>query len=154
LTISLVVALGGLALGWLVYKDFKAGQPDPLQKPLGPVYTLLQNKWYFDEFYNYFVVKPVIWISEVFTYRWMDKGAIDGILHFIGKLPIWIGDFLRNKFDTPFINVFIGDGTAAVFQKAGHELRYTQTGRIQTYLIASASFLIVLVAVLAYLFLA
>jgi hypothetical protein len=43
---------------------------------------------------------------------------------------------------------------AAVLQKAGHELRYTQTGRIQSYLIASASFLIVLVAVLAYLFLA
>jgi NADH-quinone oxidoreductase subunit L len=154
LLISLGVALGGLALGWLVYKDYKAGQPDPLQKPLGPVYTLLQNKWYFDEFYNFFVVKPVIWISEVFTYRWMDKGLIDGILHFIGKLPIWIGDFLREKFDKPFINEFLGDGTAAVFQKAGHELRYTQTGRIQTYLIASASFLIVLVAVLAYLFLA
>ncbi len=154
LLISLGVALGGLALGWLVYKDYKAGQPDPLQKPLGPVYTLLQNKWYFDEFYNFFVVKPVIWISEVFTYRWMDKGLIDGILHFIAKLPIWIGDFLRNKFDKPFINELIGDGTAAVFQKAGHELRYTQTGRIQTYLIASASFLIVLVAVLAYLFLA
>jgi NADH-quinone oxidoreductase subunit L len=154
LTISLVVALGGLALGWLVYKDYKAGQPDPLQRPLGPVYTLLQNKWYFDEFYNFFVVKPVVWISEVFTSLWMDKGLIDGILHFIGKLPIWIGDFLREKFDKPFINEFIGDGTAAVFQKAGHELRYTQTGRIQTYLIASASFLIVLVAVLAYLFLA
>jgi NADH-quinone oxidoreductase subunit L len=154
LMISLVVALGGLALGWLVYKDYKAGQPDPLQKPLGSVYTLLQNKWYFDEFYNFFVVKPVVWISEVFTSLWMDKGLIDGILHFIGKLPIWIGDFLRNKFDKPFINEFIGDGTATVFQRAGHELRYTQTGRIQTYLIASASFLIVLVAVLAYLFLA
>lgn len=152
LTISLVVALGGLGLGWLVYKDVKAGQPDPLQKLLGPFYALFQNKWFFDEFYAFFVVKPIVWISEVFTTA-MDKGVIDGILHFIGKLPIWIGDFLRNKFDKPFINEFIGDGTAAVFQKAGHELRYTQTGRIQSYLVVSASFLIVLVAVLAYLFL-
>jgi NADH-quinone oxidoreductase subunit L len=154
LAISLVVALGGLGLGWLVYRGVKAGQPDPLQKPLGPIYVLLQNKWFFDEFYNFFVVKPVVWISEVFTSLWMDKGVIDGILHFFGNLPIWIGDFLRNKFDKPVINEFFGDGTAAVFQKFGHELRYTQTGRIQTYLVASASFLIVLVAVLAYLFLA
>jgi len=152
LAISVVVALGGLGLGWLVYRGVKAGQPDPLQKPLGPIYTLLQNKWYFDEFYAFFVVKPVIWFSEVFTSQWMDKGVIDGILHFIGKTPIWIGDFLRNKFDKPVINEFFGDGTAAVFQKFGHELRYTQTGRIQSYLIASASFLIVLVAVLAYYF--
>ncbi|MDX9991973.1 MAG: NADH-quinone oxidoreductase subunit L [Anaerolineales bacterium] len=154
LGISLVVALGGLGLGWLVYKDHKAGQPDPLQKAIGPLYLFLQNKWFFDEFYNFFVVKPVIWLSAVFTSLWMDKGLIDGILHFIAKTPIWIGDFLRNKFDKPFINEFIGDGTAAVFQKAGHELRYTQTGRIQSYLIVSASFLIVLAAVLAYLFLA
>ena len=121
LGISLVVALGGLGLGWLVYKDVEAGQPDPLQKPFGPIYNLLQNKWYFDEFYAFFVVKPVIWLSEVFTSQWMDKGVIDGILHFIGKTPIWIGDFLRNKFDKPFINEFIGDGTATLFQKAGQE---------------------------------
>ncbi len=153
LIISLVVALGGLALGWLVYKDFKAGQPDPLQKPFGPLYGFLQNKWYFDEFYAFFVIQPVIWISEVFTNA-MDRGFIDGVLHSFGKVALWIGDLFRNKFDKPFINEFLGDGTAAIFQKAGHELRYTQTGRIQSYLIVSASFLIVLVAVLAYLFLA
>ena len=46
---SLVVALGGLALGWWTYRDVKAGQPDPLKKPLAGLYPVLQNKYYFDE---------------------------------------------------------------------------------------------------------
>ena len=49
---SLVVALGGLTLGWLVYRDVKAGATDPLAKPLGPLHPVLKNKYYFDELYR------------------------------------------------------------------------------------------------------
>ncbi|MEX2143679.1 MAG: NADH-quinone oxidoreductase subunit L, partial [Anaerolineales bacterium] len=44
LLVSLGVALGGLALGWLVYR--KAGQVDPLRKPLGAFYNLIENKYF------------------------------------------------------------------------------------------------------------
>ncbi len=147
---SLVVALGGLLLGWAVYKNVEAGQPDPLEKPLGFLYPFLQNKWYFDEFYQYFVVQPVIWFSEVFSSQWLDKLVIDGALHFIGRSALAIGDVFRNKFDKPVINEFIGDGTATVFQKAGHELRLLQTGRIQNYMISAVALMIVLGAILIY----
>ncbi len=50
---SLVVALGGLLAGWLTYRNFKVGQEDPLKKWLGPVYKVLQNKYYFDEIYDH-----------------------------------------------------------------------------------------------------
>ena len=40
LLISLAVSLGGLALGWWVYKDVQVGEPDPLKKPLGPIYKI------------------------------------------------------------------------------------------------------------------
>jgi NADH-quinone oxidoreductase subunit L len=150
LTISLVVALGGLGLGWLVYKDVKAGQPDPLEKPLGPIYPFLKNKWYFDEFYMYFVVKPMTWVSEVFTFQWMDRGFIDGILHTVAVFSTQIGSFLRNYFDKPFINEFIGDGSAAVFQWAGHKLRFIQTGRVQAYLLSAVATFLVIGAALYY----
>jgi len=145
---SLVVALGGLTLGWLVYKDVKAGQADPLQKPLGILYPFLKNKWYFDEFYAYFVVKPMNWVSEVFT-PWMDRTVIDGILHSVARLSLFIGHVLRNYFDKPVINELIGDGTAEIFWR-GQAIRYVQTGRVQSYLIGSVGVLIVIAALLYY----
>ncbi len=49
---SLVVALGGLYLGWLVYRNVKAGAADPLEQAAGRRVRLLKNKYYFDEFYQ------------------------------------------------------------------------------------------------------
>ena len=153
LTISLVVALGGLTLGWLVYKDVKAGDADPLEKPLGFLYPFLKNKWYFDEFYAFFVIKPMTWVSEVFTYQWMDRGIIDGILHFFARAALFIGHVFRNYFDKPVINEFIGDKLGAywTFQPAGRALSKMQTGRIQTYLIGAIAVLFAIGAAL-YLF--
>jgi len=145
---SLLVALGGLTLGWLVYKDVKAGQPDPLEKPLGGLYPVLKNKWYFDEFYSYFIVKPMNWISEVFT-PWMDRTLIDGILHSVARLALFIGFVLRNYFDKPIINELIGDGTANVFWQ-GQKIRVIQTGRVQSYLIGTVSLLLVIAGLLYY----
>ncbi|MCX6066348.1 MAG: NADH-quinone oxidoreductase subunit L [Chloroflexi bacterium] len=145
---SLVVALGGLTLGWLVYKDVKAGQRDPLEKPLGALYPVLKNKWYFDEFYAAYVIKPVTWVCEVFT-PWMDRSIIDGILHSVARLALFIGHVLRNYFDKPVINELIGDGTAEIFWR-GQNIRYIQTGRVQSYLVGSVGVLIVIAAVLYY----
>ena len=145
---SLVVALGGLYLGWMVYRNVKAGQADPLQKPLAGLYPILKNKWYFDEFYAFFVVKPMNWVSEVFT-PWMDRTVIDGILHTVAHLALSIGGILRNYFDKPFINEFIGDGTANVFWQ-GQNIRFIQTGRIQSYLVATVGLAIVIAGLLYY----
>ena len=50
---SLVVALGGLCLGWLVYRNVTAGQHDPLQEALaGRSTRCCKNKYYFDELYD------------------------------------------------------------------------------------------------------
>ncbi len=154
LAISIGVALGGLGLGWLVYKDVKAGQPDPLKKPLGPIYTLLANKWYFDEFYNFFVVRPVTWFSEVFSYIWMDKFLFDGFLHSIGAGAAFIGNTIRNYFDKPIINELIGDKLGAywTFQPAGRALRKVQTGRIQTYLLGALATLLIVGALYYFIF--
>ena len=148
LTTSLVVALGGLYLGWLVYKNFKAGQTDPLEKPLGGLYPYLRNKWYFDELYARYIYRAANWISESFT-PWMDRTVIDGILHSVSRAALFIGHVLRNYFDKPVINEFIGDGTAQVVWR-GRNLRYIQTGRIQSYMIASVGVLIVVAAILYY----
>jgi len=133
---SLVVALGGLGLGWLVYREVPSAEEDPLKKTLGPVHTVLKNKYYFDELYDFLFVRPAIWFSEKFVFEGMDRKVIDGVLHLVARVTYWLGGIFRNYFDLPVINRFIGDTLgAAVPQWFGKQFRKIQTGVVQTYMI-------------------
>jgi NADH-quinone oxidoreductase subunit L len=143
---SIVVSLGGLLLGWLVYRNVQAGDPDPLQRPLGAIYRTLNRKYYIDELYQVVFIRPAIWISEVFTSRIMDQGIIDGILHFLAYVSGIIGSFFRNAIDNPIINGFgdfVGEGT----RRIGVAIRVIQTGKVQQYMVAA---LVVILGVLVY----
>ena len=140
---SLVVALLGLFLGWLVYRNIPAGSQDPVAKALGPLHTLLKNKYYFDELYDFLFVRPAYWFADVFTFQWMDRKVIDGILHAVALAAFWLGGIFRNYFDKPVVNGF-GDLVGESSKKFGQVLRPIQTGRIQQYMIRS---LVVIVAV-------
>jgi NADH-quinone oxidoreductase subunit L len=139
---SLVVALGGLFLGWLVYRNVKSAKQDFMQIPV------LRNKWYFDEAYSFLFIKPAIWISEKFTY-YMDRIAIDGILHSVARFSLFLGHAFRNYFDKPVINEFLGDGTGNLVKASGSGLRKIQSGRVQYYMIVSMVVLVIF-AVLYY----
>jgi NADH-quinone oxidoreductase subunit L len=125
---SLVVALGGLYTGWVVYRNVNSPAEDRFQIPL------LKNKYYFDEIYDRVFVKPAYWFADNVVYKFMDQGVIDGILHIFGPITDRLGSIIRNYFDLPVINRFFGDGSAEVTYRAGDRLRIVQTGRIQQYL--------------------
>jgi NADH-quinone oxidoreductase subunit L len=148
---SLVVALGGLALGWWVYKSYKAGALDPVEKALGPgISRLLKNKYYIDEIYQTLFIRPAEWLAEVFTSRWMDRVVIDGFLHWFAYISGIIGNFLRNFIDKPIVNGsgdFIGEST----KKLGSVFRTIQTGRVQQYMILALVSLAVFSAFFYYL---
>jgi NADH-quinone oxidoreductase subunit L len=147
---SLVVSLGGLALGWWVYRDYKAGAVDPVKKALGPVHTVLKNKYYFDELYDFLFVRPAYWLAATFTSLWMDRKVIDGILHWFAHITGVIGNFLRNAIDKPIINGsgdFVGEGT----KKLGGTFRTIQTGRVQQYMILALVAIAVVSALFYYL---
>ncbi len=139
LLISLVVALGGLGVGWLVYKDVKAGQEDPLKKPLGQLYKTLQNKYYFDEFYDKVFVQPAYWLSETFSYLWMDRGVIDGFLHAVARFTYAVGIFFRDFIDVPLVNGF-GDFVGERAKWVGNKIRVIQTGKVQQYMLIALVF--------------
>jgi NADH-quinone oxidoreductase subunit L len=133
LLISVLVSLGGLAVGYYTYRGYQAGETDPVQKLLGPIYPILKNKYYVDELYNKIFIRPAIWLSDVFT-NWVDRRVIDGILHATANAVGVVGSFLRNYIDKPVINGF-GDLVAEVTQKLGINLRPIQTGKIQQYMV-------------------
>jgi len=134
LIVSLVVSLGGIVLGWYVYRNFTRGQDDPLQKPLGRFYIILKNKYYFDELYQFIFVRPAIYFSENISYLFIDRRVIDGFLHWIGRATTSVGGFLRNRIDLPLVNGF-GDLVGEVTKKLGFLIRPIQTGKIQQYMI-------------------
>lgn len=131
---SFVVALGGLLIGWLVYRDTKAGAADALEKPLGGIYKILRNKYYFDELYHLLFVRPAYWVAETFTYLWLDRGLIDGVLHAIANVAFVLGGLFRNWIDKPVVNGF-GDFVGEIVKKFGRTFRFIQTGYIQQYLL-------------------
>ena len=137
LIVSLVVALGGLALGWLVYarRPLSAGQPDPLVKTLGPIHPFLNNKWGWDGLYNSLFIRPTVRLSEKVIYEFIDKGIIDGTLHLIARTFYTIGGYLKR-----FEEVVVSGGVDWVkdrFLSMAKEFRYLQTGKVQEYALIS-----------------
>jgi NADH-quinone oxidoreductase subunit L len=147
LVTSLVVALGGLALGWWVYRGYRKGAMDPTQRALGSVFTLLRDKYYFDELYDTIFVRPAYWLSETFASVWLDKGVIDGTLHLIGRGSLRLGHVFRDYFDTPVVNGS-GDLIANLVQRFGRAFRVIQTGKVQQYLLIAMAIVVVVGAVL------
>ncbi len=134
--ISTVMAVGGLFLGWLLYgrQPLQAGQPDPLVKALGPIHTLLRNKYYFDELYAATVIRFARWLAEFF-YRFDDHWIIDPIVDAVGAFGRSLSAF-GGRFDVRIVDGIV-NGVAEVSDRAAGVLRLVQTGRVQNYLLAA-----------------
>ena len=132
---SLVVALGGLGLGFWVYasRPLRAGQTDPIER-LGGLFTFLHHRWYFDELYRAIFINPLQWIADNYS-RIVDKGVIDAILEGVYKLAVLIARGFK-EFDRVVItggSDLIGNTTRDI----GRELRELQTGQVQNYLLSA-----------------
>lgn len=139
---SLVVALGGLLLGYLVYRKVRDTETDPMEWSLGSVFKVLENKYYIDEFYDLVFIRSAKWFSEVFVSKWMDKLVIDGFIHGIAKFGMGLGNILRQWFDIPVVNRG-GDALASGTRRLGKDLKVTQSGRVQDYMTLSLVFALV-----------
>ncbi len=148
---SLVVALGGLSLGWLVYRHTPAGAQDPIEKAIPGVHRILKNKYYFDELYDRLFVRPSYWFSETFTSTWMDRGVIDGALHWVASVSPIIGHAFRNYFDKPVVNGSADYLAENIVKPFSRSLRAIQTGRIQQYMIGALITLVFFSALFYYL---
>ncbi len=134
---SLVVALGGIFLGWWIYgrNPLKKDETDPLVSTLGPLHTFFNNKWYWDEFYQTVFIDPTKEFSERVVNEIIDKGIIDGIIHLIARVFYKIGQFARS-----FEMAFFGDAVDWAkdqFLIMAREFRQLQTGKIQEYTLIS-----------------
>ncbi|HEX9019301.1 MAG TPA: NADH-quinone oxidoreductase subunit L, partial [Anaerolineaceae bacterium] len=145
---SLLVSLGGLALGYLVYRNFTtASQTDPTRRVTGGWYWgVLQNRYGIDQLYHKILIVPSIWLSEVFTSQWMDKKVIDGAIEGVAKGAWSLGLAIRRWIDLRVIN-WLGDELALGVREGSSEMRHVQTGRIQQYMLMAVLFAVILGAI-------
>jgi NADH-quinone oxidoreductase subunit L len=147
LTIALVstgVAVAGWVLAYLIYGLRPLAVPvDPLRRALGPVYTWLENKWYFDEIYNAIIVQPLIRLARAsFVF---DRGVIDAIVNAVGAFGRWIAGWLKRAIDNPIVDGAV-NGVGRLTAWFGEFMRATQTGNVQNYLLVAAVTVVLLLA--------
>jgi NADH-quinone oxidoreductase subunit L len=130
---SVVVALGGIAVGWFVYgRGYSYEQVDPLRRLLGPVWTLLHRKFYIDELYNQTIVALTGSIAK-FLYWFDDHWVIDPIVDAIGRVGLWISAAAA-AFDRAVIDGAV-NAAGWVSSRTGQVLRNTADGHVQSYLL-------------------
>ena len=125
------------------YVDSRSQTPAGLQYTLmqnaveralgGVIYGWLKNKYWIDELYDVLFVRPAFWLARVF-FTGVDRNVIDNVLHGVAWISLQVGNVFRDYFDRPVVNG-ASDGTGVAAKWAGRELRITQIGRVQAYLI-------------------
>lgn len=75
--LPLLAALGGFGLAFYAYRVHPSF-PGKIARTAKGLYQLLYNKWYFDELYDFFVVRPALWLGERF-WKVGDGAVIDAL---------------------------------------------------------------------------
>ncbi len=105
-----------------------------LRRTLAPLYSLLVHKYWWDEFYSYTVVRPVLWVARCL--RTFDVYVIDGAVNAIGIVFVWLSRLYR------VFDLYVVDGVVNfvgwLATATGGVLRHIQTGRAQNYLLLIA----------------
>ncbi|HKS27958.1 MAG TPA: NADH-quinone oxidoreductase subunit L [Pyrinomonadaceae bacterium] len=83
--ISVLIAVSGIVLGWIIYK----------RRPLLKAPSLLEEKYYVDEIYDAALVNPIKGVSREGLWRFFDIGVIDGIVNGMGRGITEIGSVVR-----------------------------------------------------------
>ena len=120
--ISTGAAVGGALAGLAVYGLRRDQALEPL-RILGPLYTLLSQKYYVDALYENLIVRRSFYRIFAAFANWLDRRFVDGIVDFVG----WL------------------------FRNIGSAVARLQTGQVQAYgtAIALGSLLIILGFLLA-----
>ena len=94
-----------------------------------PLYTLLANRWYFDEIYHALFVSPVLAVASLASNT--DRGVIDRFIdgvawaaRQVAGIDAWI--------DRTIVDGLV-NATASATWNAGLELKKLQTGHLRQY---------------------
>ena len=146
--LSFVIVIIGIGLSALFYywKKFSA---EAVAARLRPIYTLLWNKYYFDELYDGVLVALTVAGSKVLGL--FDLRFIDGIVNGVGVAVQAGCARVAGWFDNTFVDGLV-NLVARVTWSVGGRVRRVQTGMIQNYLLAVLGGVVLLILIFRALF--
>ncbi len=136
---AIISALGGILVGYLVYGRASAEARSRVLPTLRPVYLVLKNKYYVDEFYHATAVAGTLALSRLAG--WFDQNVIDRLVNWVGALGVF-GSDAAGETDRVVVDGlvnFVGDGTLWV----GRQARRLQTGLVQSYMLTLAAAVVI-----------
>lgn len=151
--ISTLLALTAIVISWFIYgrNPLKAGQPDPLKKPLGLLFTGMENKWFVDEGYFVVIINPFKrlsqFLADVIDWRFWHDFVHDTV---IAGTYNWFSNIALDTYaDQKGIDAFANWlGTAT--QSLSATMRKVQNGFVRSY---AMSVLVGVVLIIGYLIL-
>jgi NADH-quinone oxidoreductase subunit L len=100
MAVSVLVALAGLAVAWVMYPGGRADL-SRVGVPRNGLHALLLHKYYVDELYDRLFVRPLFGLAE-WCARAFDAGVVDGAVNGIGTLVSRGAGALR-RYQTGFV---------------------------------------------------
>jgi NADH-quinone oxidoreductase subunit L len=115
--LSTILAGGGVVVGYILWSE-DAARAKRLGETFRPVYLLLYNRFYIDDFYQ--------WV-------------INNVILVLGKIVAW--------FDRAIVNDRGVNGPAILTYLTGSEMKYVETGKLPNYALAISAGVIVIAIV-------
>ena len=92
--ISILIAFLGIGFAYIFYVA-RPNLADDVAETARGIYRVFANKWYVDEVYDTYIVRPVKLVSDLVLWRWIDIKVIDGFVNQIARVLGKSSDILR-----------------------------------------------------------
>ncbi len=129
----------GIFLGWYMYAVVRPETRASWIARLKPVYTLIRNKYYVDEFYDLVAIRTTQAVSR--AVNWFDINVVDGLVNLTGTISVYASEAAA-WFDKHVVDALV-TMWADIARGLGAFFRRLSTGYVQQYMF---TFLVMLVA--------
>jgi NADH-quinone oxidoreductase subunit L len=94
MALSTTLVFIGLGLSAFLYLR-KTDLPEKIAKQFSFIYKTLYHKYYVDEFYNYTIIQPTLWIAKRILVAFTDAKIIEGVVNGVPGSIGWFSGKLR-----------------------------------------------------------
>jgi NADH-quinone oxidoreductase subunit L len=146
--LAALLAVAAVVLAWFIYgrRTMAVGDPDPLERGLGPLFTAVNKAWWFDELYDRLFVQPYsrlsTFLAEIVDWRFWHDWFHDSLLAApFRNFTAWL-----TRFDLKVIDGAANALASGVAAAAG-SLGKLQSGYVRNYALAVFIGVLLIIAV-------
>jgi NADH-quinone oxidoreductase subunit L len=142
LTSGLTAGLVGIGLAYYVYQVLGKPEEGDQKIKVEPVWSLLENKYYLDDFYFKYIINPTKSTLANFVDRF-NTNILDRTVNMFGVAASYLGNIVYEKLDQGGIDKALNASSSST-DALGARVKLLQTGKAQQYIMYFLSGVIVI----------